>query len=228
MRMIPISPARRCMQIHRDLSHETLRSHARGRSLHAPPLTLAQLYDLCGEVNEDVRNVRLRTDFCVVWLGEVPEGSTAYASSLTHQDAEHARVLVCVHCDGAQASTVLWYDGHLAATCSDEALRATHELLRVHDMRMGSFQTLNTAFARLKEWGPTRQAAVVCTAAKAACGGLDPIEAVEELPPSDAFVVQHDGLAKGSDLAFADVLTHVLAPAMAPEPMFNSNVRLFF
>jgi len=215
------------MQIHRDLSHETLRSHARGRSLHAPPLTMAQLYDLCGEVNEDVRNVRRRSEFCVVWLGDVPEGATAYASSLTHHDAEHARVIVFVHFDGSQVGTVLWYNGQIAATCSDEALRATHEVLRAHDMSMGSFQALHTAFARLKEWGPTRQAAVVCTAAKAACGGLDPIEAVEELPPSDAFVVQHDGLAKGSDLAIADVLTHVIAPA-AQEPMFNSNLRMFF
>jgi hypothetical protein len=123
------------VEMNRDLSHQTLRSHARGRSLHAPPLTVADLYGVCGQANEDVRNTRLLSEFAVVWLGDPPDGATeTRALDFTQADAAGASVVLFVHdAGGGTVGCVLWVDGCIASSASDETLRAANMQMQVRE-----------------------------------------------------------------------------------------------
>lgn len=85
---LPFLADSRGSRLNRDLSHAALRSHARARSCHAPPLDLTDLYDVCGEANELVRNRRCKFDFAVAWLGDIPEGASSATQALTTEVAE--------------------------------------------------------------------------------------------------------------------------------------------
>jgi hypothetical protein len=230
--------------LRRDLSFETLKSHARSRSLHAPPLTLAELYDVCGAANEMVRNQVAQEEFAVVWLGETPDGSRARSAGLP--DLADIQVLVCVVA-GKHPCTVLWHDGAISAPtqCADEALRACHTLFTSHQLACDDFFPINAAHARLQEWAATRAAAVVATAARAWVAGAAVLGAIEALPPPDAFVVQHDRTAKHADAAIAEVFAddgtqtphkEFVRPAPPAQTLasdevcaaFNDRVRVFF
>ena len=199
-------------------------------------MSAADLYDVCGEVNEYVRNALSVSDFAVVWLGDAPDSEATHAIEFTAHDASAARVVIFVSVESGMACSVVWVGGCIASTASDEALRAANALMVSRGMQQRRFQTLTTAYSSAKEWSATRQAGVLCTAARAACASVDVLAALEDLPPSDAFVVQHDGVAKCSDAAIADVLASRDDPGrgseadtpMQPVVMFNSNVRLFF
>lgn len=229
----------------RDLSADTLRARARGRSLHAPALSAGDLYDVCGEANEFVRNKRFKPDFCVVWVGDTPPDVLARDSHFSQDVADEAVLFLCVGCDSSGTSyVVLWLDGVLVAACTDEGLRASHAVLSEYGMSEDSFRAMPSAQAKLKEWSATRAAAVVCTAARAWCVDADVFDALEQLPASDAFVVQHDGVAKCAEAAMADVLASgtgagAETPFDGPPPQllesprvavgaFNEHVRMFF
>lgn len=206
-------------QLDRDLSHEALRSHARGRSYHEPPFDLAELYDLCGRANETVRNQRFRNGFAVVWLGAVPEGADAATVDFTPADAEGLLAAVFLSVDpGGAASLVLWLDGCVCASCSDDGLRAAHAALVAFDMAEDDFRQLKGAATKNKEWSATRAAAAVATIARAWCAGVSAVEAVESLAPADSFVVQHDGVAKCAEAAMADALRSMAHESPAEPP----------
>ena len=204
--------------LHRDLSFGTLQSHARSRSLHAPPVTAAELYDVCGAANELVRNHNTLADFAVVWLGEPPQGARSRDAGVFPGLLEDARAVVCVQDSGRNVSTVLWLDGAILAPlkCPDDALAAAHAFFMANDMAMTDFTAVNTAATLLPEWSATRAAAVVATAARAWCSDVSVLQAIEALPPSDAFVVQHDKVAKLADAAIADILADDSVPPPTP------------
>ena len=229
-------------RINRDLGQAALQSHARSRSLRAPPLTPAQLYDLCGEANEFARNrggqPGQSAEFAVVWLGEPPLGAVARALPFLDADADAAVALVCVSCDASAASASVWDRGTVAATAADGALGRIHDFLSARRLNELTFRPLPAAHSKTKEWAPTRAAAVVATAARAWRRGEDVLAALDQLPRSDAFVVQRDQSAASADAAVADVLLRGNdggAASREPPPQrgdggvaFNSQARMFF
>lgn len=252
--MLPVLTGAPTHSLHRDMSFDTLKSHARSRSLHASPLTVAELFDVCGAANELVRNQRASSAFAVVWLGPRPDG--ARARDAVAPDMAEVAFAACVSADDNVSAVVLWHEGVVAAspTCTDAALRRAHALFTQHDMAASDFFTMHAAGTRKAEWSSTRAAAAVATAARAWCAGSPPLAAVEALPPADAFVVQHDRTAVLADAALADAMADdddgvappaaweaAAAPAPRPAPQsavvhrtrlpnaaFNDRVGLFF
>jgi len=218
-------------QLDRDMSHEALRLRARSRNVHGDPLSVAELYNTCGFANELVRNKRLNTGFAVVWLGPAPQGGMSRSVAFTQEDGQVASTVVCVCCDSTNAAAVvLWVRGRLAATCDDAALRSAHLFFNAKGMGETGFLPLPAAHTKNKEWAATRVAAVVATVSCACSTGVDVLEAVERLAPSDSFVVQHDGTTRCSESAMADVLRAKTSAEEKPSQalMFNDTLRLCF
>jgi hypothetical protein len=216
--VVPFLATGRAGRLTRDLSHAALRLHARGRDHHESPMTPTELYDVCGEANELVRNARFCVDFVVVWLAAAPEGAAAFATPFSEADAEEASCIICLNDTAGVTSFVAWLDGALLAhkQTPDAALRAAHELLSARGVETSDFVELTTTHAKAREWGPTRAAAAVATAARAHALGAPVRAALEALAPTDAFVLQHDGLAKYAEAAMADVLRHGASASAAP------------
>lgn len=242
MPIFPVCVTTRGALFNRDMSHDTLKSHAKTRSLHSPPLSMAELFDICGEANEYVRNWhsdrKKGNSFAVVWLDSSPPVGNVLAKAIAVPRLEgDEELIICVSPADDYACVVLWAGGNIATTSTDEALRLAHLFFRDNSLSMDTFQTLNTAFSKVKEWSPTRVAAVVATAARSWCHDVDVVNEIEKLPEKDAFVVQYDGTVRCAEAAMADMLRDVTLQSELPLPLrtpassstsFNGVVNIFF
>lgn len=196
------------------------------------PMSVPDVYHLCGQANESARNKHRDETFAVVWVGE-PLDKCCIPIPISK-----LRFLLFVSTNVNEIFFTAWVDGHFVTdrtSTPSSVLQPIKEFLKKNDYVCQDFNCLNVGVNGI--WNANAVAAAVACSYQAwmsaSHGSQQIINALQQLPTPDAFIVCRDRIQKPAYsvvsklLVLASKTTSSSTSDVVYGVPFNRNVFVF-